>query len=101
MDNKKFGRFIQRLRQEQGWTQKDLADKIFVTDKAVSKWERGLSFPDIELLIPIADAFGVTVLELLKGEKGNYIEEDINEIVVETLKNSPIKRKKCLFGKKY
>lgn len=92
MDNKKFGAFIVKLRKEKGLTQKELADKIFVTDKAVSKWERGLSFPDIELLIPIAEIFSVSVLELLKGERNNQDkacnELNENEIVIEILKTS-------------
>ena len=50
-------------------TQKDLADKLFVSDKTVSKWERGNSMPNVTLLIPIADVLGITVTELLQGEK--------------------------------
>lgn len=92
MDNKKFGSFILQLRKEKGWTQQEFANKIYVTDKAVSKWERGLSFPDIELLIPIAELFSISVLELLKGEKNKNNDENNvlneNEIVIETLKNS-------------
>ncbi len=77
MDNKKFGKFILQLRKEKGWTQQEFADKIFVTDKAVSKWERGLCFPDISLMIPIAELFSISVSELLKGEKNKN--ESINE----------------------
>lgn len=77
MDNKKFGKFILQLRKEKGWTQQEFADKIFVTDKAVSKWERGLYFPDISLTIPIAELFSISVSELLKGEKNKN--ESINE----------------------
>lgn len=47
MDNQKFGQFILSLRKEKGWTQLELAKKLNVTDKAVSKWERGVGFPDI------------------------------------------------------
>ncbi len=50
-------------------TQKDLAEKLYVSDKTVSKWERGLSMPNVVLLIPIADILDVTVTELLRGEK--------------------------------
>ena len=46
MDNQKFGQFIQSLRKEKGWTQLELAEKLHVTDKAVSKWERGAGFPE-------------------------------------------------------
>lgn len=73
IDNQKFGVFLLQLRKEHGMTQKDLAEKLFVSDKAVSKWERGLSLPDIALLQPIADILGVTVTELLAGE---YIRKD-------------------------
>lgn len=69
MDKEKFGHFVSALRKEKGMTQKDFAEKLFLTDKAVSKWERGLSFPDISLLEPIAEILDVTILELLQGER--------------------------------
>ena len=69
IDNQKFGRFVAALRKEKGYTQKELAEKLFLSDKAISKWERGLSLPDIALLEPLADILGVTVAELLKGER--------------------------------
>ena len=47
IDNQKFGAFVAELRREKGMTQKELAERLFVSDKAVSKWERGLSLPDI------------------------------------------------------
>ncbi len=50
IDKEKFGSFVAQLRREKGLTQKDLAEKLFLSDKAVSKWERGLSLPDIRLL---------------------------------------------------
>lgn len=64
-----FGLFLTQMRKEKGWTQKDLAQRLFVSDKAVSKWERGLSLPDISLLIPLADCLGVGVAELLEGKR--------------------------------
>ena len=69
MDKEKLGLFVSQLRKEQHMTQKDLAEKLGVTDKAVSKWERGLSFPDISLLEPLADTFEVSVMELLQGKR--------------------------------
>lgn len=69
MDNLKFGAFLASLRKEKGWTQRTLADKINVTDKAVSKWERGLGFPDIKTIEPLADALGISVLELIRAER--------------------------------
>lgn len=69
MDNKKIGLFIANLRKEIGLTQKELADKLFITDRAVSKWERGLSLPDISLLDNLSSVLGVSVIEILKGER--------------------------------
>lgn len=64
-----MGRFIQRLRRERGLTQKALAEQLQITDKAVSKWERGLSCPDITLLPGLAAALGVTANELLAAAR--------------------------------
>lgn len=68
MDNKKFGAFIAAQRKEKGLTQKELADKLCVTDKAVSKWERGIGFPDIKLIEPLSEALDVSILELMRSE---------------------------------
>ena len=69
MDATKFGSFVARTRKDKNMTQAELAIKIKVTDKAVSRWERGLAFPDINTLEPLAEALGVSVLELMKSEK--------------------------------
>ena len=69
MDDKKFGTFIATLRKENNMTQVELAQKLQVTDKAVSKWERGLGFPDINTIEPLADALGVSVLEIMRSER--------------------------------
>lgn len=69
MDAKKFGAFIAAARKEKGMTQAELAAGLNVTDKAVSKWERGLGFPDINSLEPLADALGLSVLELMRSER--------------------------------
>jgi transcriptional regulator with XRE-family HTH domain len=82
---------IAERRKEKGMTQKQLADKLGVTDKAVSKWERGNGQPDINYLQPIADALNVTVSELLKGEteksseKTDDKDDDDETIVKKTL----------------
>ncbi len=68
MDSMKTGQLIAQLRKEKNWTQSDLAEKIGVTDKAVSRWETGRGFPDVALLKPLSDALGVTVNELIVGE---------------------------------
>ena len=68
MDKEKFGAFVARKRRERGLTQKELADILFISNKAVSKWETGVSIPDVGLLVPLAEALNVTVTELLSGE---------------------------------
>lgn len=69
IDKHGFGAFIAALRKEKGYTQKDLAAKLFISDKAVSKWETGISIPDVALLIPLAEILDVTVTELLKCQR--------------------------------
>lgn len=69
MTNVTMGELISKLRKEKGMTQKDLADKMNVTDKAVSKWERNLSCPDINSLPALADVLGISVEELLNTTK--------------------------------
>lgn len=71
MDNLKIGKYIQKLRQEKNLTQNDLAKKLFISDKAISKWERGLCAPDISLLEKLAEILDTSVIELLKGERLN------------------------------
>lgn len=71
MDNLKTGKYIQKLRQEKNLTQNDLAKKLFISDKAISKWERGLCAPDISLLENLAEILDTSVIELLRGERLN------------------------------
>ena len=77
MNNEKMGAFIAELRKEKGITQRELAAKLNITDKAVSKWERGLSLPDIALLTPLAQELSVSVGELLEGEKEKSDRDDV------------------------
>ena len=69
IDKAAFGAFLAEQRKAKGYTQKELAEKLFISDKAVSKWERGLSMPDISLLVPLAEILDVSVTELLQGKK--------------------------------
>ena len=68
MDRYVTGAVIRKLRENKRMTQEELAEKIFVSSKAVSKWETGKGFPDISLLEPLANALGISVIELLSGE---------------------------------
>ena len=76
MDMEKMGKFISKLRKEKGLTQKELANQLHITDRAVSKWERGLSCPDISLLEPLANILGVSLSSLLNGEKSKSMSDE-------------------------
>ncbi len=67
MDNYVTGALIKKLRESRKMTQEELADKVCVSSKAVSKWETGRGFPDIGLIEPLAKALGISVVELLSG----------------------------------
>lgn len=69
LDKTSFAKFLAEQRKAKGYTQKELAEKLFISDKAVSKWERSLSMPDISLLIPLAELLEVSVTELLEGRR--------------------------------
>ena len=69
MDQIKIGKFIAACRKEQGLTQLQLADKLGITDKAVSKWERGIAMPDTSLMLELCEILKINVNELLSGEK--------------------------------
>ena len=94
MDPKKTGIVISEARKQLEMTQKDLADKLYVSDKAVSKWERGLCFPDISVLIPLTEILNISLYDLLRGEKLN--KKEVEETLKNTINysNSEIKRKK-------
>ncbi|MCD7840508.1 MAG: helix-turn-helix domain-containing protein [Erysipelotrichaceae bacterium] len=77
MDAKKFGAFIAKCRKDQHMTQSDLAEVLHVIDKAVSRWERGVGFPDINTIEPLADALDVSILEIMKSQK---IEETVIDV---------------------
>ena len=87
MDAKKTGRFISQVRKELGLTQKDLAQKLNVSDKAISRWETGKGFPDTSLLKPLSDALGINVGELLSGERLHEanIRDGMDNIIVDSL----------------
>ena len=85
MDALETGKRIQELRKQRGWTQKELAVRICVSDKAVSKWERGLNFPDMALLKPLAEVLGTSVTELLgiENEQPAQTVEMMTEVAAE------------------
>lgn len=85
IDKQQFGAFVARLRKEKGWTQKELAERLCISDKAVSKWETGASIPDTAMLLPLSEALGVTVTELLlcrcQDPAQTMEQEDVEQVV--------------------
>ena len=100
MNTVNTGRFICELRKEKGLTQKELADKLNITDKAVSKWETGKCAPDISLLVSLAEILGVSVVEILNGEKikQENFSQVSDEVIVKTIKKSNQKRKHIILS---
>lgn len=90
MDKNTTGRFIAELRKQKGFTQKDLAENLMVTDKAISRWETGKGLPDTSLLKPLGDVLGVSVTELLSGKKIEEVDmkERADNIILEALNYS-------------
>jgi len=94
MDPMKTGIIISDARKKLKMTQKDLADKLYISDKEVSKWERGLCFPDISVLIPLTEILNISLYDLLRGEKVN--KKEVEETIKNTINysNGEIKRNK-------
>lgn len=81
IDKEKFGSFVSSLRKAKGYTQKELAEKLYISDKAVSKWEVGASLPDTALLVPLSELLGVSVTELLMcGKLSDRTAMDAGEV---------------------
>ena len=97
MNTHDFGRFLYQLRKEKGLTQIQLAEKLNVTDKAISRWETGKNYPDIELFEDLANILDVSVSELLEGKRVE--KEKLFEVSEEQIVNQIKKKKKS--DKKY
>ena len=101
MDSQKTGRFIAEQRKNRRMTQKELAARLHVTDKAVSKWERGISLPSVDLLGPLSGELGVSVLELLDGQRREEESIDLqtaNTILAEAIRQleKAVRRKRMI-----
>lgn len=95
MNQEKIGKFIVELRKEKKLTQEQLAERIGVTDRAISKWENGRGMPDLSLLKPLCDELGITINELLSGERLNkeIYQERLEENIINTISYSDKKIK--------
>jgi len=101
MDEKRLGNFIAQRRKALDMTQKDLAEKLHVTDKAVSKWETGKGFPDLKIMEPLADALQVTLYELMEGQTADTSQQNpivelqaADQVVRQTVDYSRARKKK-------
>ncbi len=85
MNQIKIGKFIADERKRKGYTQKQLSEKLGISDKTISKWERGNGFPEVSLLLPLCNELEITVNELLSGERVS--EEDYRKKAEENMVN--------------
>ena len=98
MDQIKIGRFIAEMRKKQGLTQTQLAEKLSITDRAVSKWENGKAMPDSGVMLSLCDSLGISVNDLLHGEvvtMDNYNKES-EKLLLEMVKQKEEADKKLL-----
>lgn len=94
----KIGKFIADCRKKKSITQEQLAEKLYITDRAVSKWERGLSLPDADKMLDLCNILDISINELLNGEKidmKDYKEKN-EELLLELAKQDEVKNKKLM-----
>ncbi|NLN04343.1 MAG: helix-turn-helix transcriptional regulator, partial [Clostridiaceae bacterium] len=84
MDQSKIGSFLKKLRRERNLTQEELAEKLNVSGRTVSRWETGANMPDISLLVELAEFYDVSIPEIINGERKSEI---MNEEVKETARS--------------
>ena len=98
MDLIKIGKYIAACRKKKNLTQEQLAEKLFITDRAVSKWERGLSLPDADKMLELCNILDINVNELLMGEKIDMedYEKKTEELLLELAKQDELKNKKIM-----
>lgn len=100
MDQIKIGGFIAEERKRKGYTQKILSEKLGISDKIISKWERGNGFPEVSLLIPLCSELDITVNELLSGERVSeeQYRKKAEENMVNLVKEAQENKKKIILS---
>ena len=100
MDQIKIGKFIAEERKAKKYTQRELADKLSISDKTISKWERGNGFPEVSLLLPLCNELEITVNELLSGEKLQEMDykKKAEENMVNLVKEAQESKKKIIMS---
>ena len=100
MDQIKIGKFIAEERKAKKYTQRELADKLSISDKTISKWERGNGFPEVSLLLPLCNELEITVNELISGEKLQEMDykKKAEENMVNLVKEAQESKKKIIMS---
>ena len=98
MNQIKIGRFIAECRKKANLTQMQLAEKLGITDKAISKWERGLAMPDTSIMLELCDILSISVNELLSGEKINMDNNQKNEQLLLDMAKELEKKNKTIWS---
>ena len=100
MDQIKIGKFIAEERKTKQYTQRELADKLSISDKTISKWERGNGFPEVSLLLPLCNELEITVNELLAGERLQEVDykKKAEENMVNLVKEAQESKKKIILS---
>lgn len=97
MNQKEIGSFLKKLRNEKKLTQAELAEIMNVSDKTVSRWERGSNMPDISMIIELADFYDVNIREILEGEKrSENMDKDVKETAIMVADYESNEKKKIL-----
>ena len=98
MDYEKVGIFLYELRKSRGLTQKDIANRFYITREAVSKWERGLCLPDYPILVALSQFYNITINEILLGQRIDNINKDaIEAVTINIIKTTDKKIKKTKY----
>lgn len=100
MDQVKIGSFIKAMRKEQGLTQHELAEKLYISDKTISKWETGNGMPDVTLMMPLCKILNISVNELLSGERldSDQYYKKAEENIVTLMEERKRERKKLIIS---
>jgi len=97
MDQKKIGAFLKQLRKEKNLTQEQLAEKMLVSSRTVSRWETGSNMPDISILIELADYYEIDIRELINGErKSETMTEETRDVLNQVAEYTDAEKKKIL-----
>lgn len=97
MDQQKIGEFLKELRKEKGLTQEQLADKLFVSRRTVSRWETGSNMPDLDMLVELADLYEVDLKEIFNGQRrAQEMDKELKETVMQVAEYSTDEKARML-----